>query len=413
MISRRAMVQGVAGGAGLLWLTPGFAVAQTEGERRFVFIFLRGGMDGLSAVPAYGQPRFKTLRGELADGNPGEGTPWDALKLDGLFALNPDLREMHGLYKSGELMVMHAACHGYRDRSHFDAQDAFDRGTTNKAVHNGWLNRALAALPTKPARDVAMAIGPTPPLSLRGDVKVASWAPSEGGGLDADTIRRLQALYQSDADLGPSFDKGFKAAAMGNAMGEGGEIEGLTTAQARNFVLQAKAAAKFLKDPNGPRIVTIDFGNWDSHSGQNVRFAPGQASSGGYQGRFAEFYIGLDKGVAALKEGLGADWANTAVLIVTEFGRTVRINGNRGTDHGTGGAAFLAGGAVKGGKIIADWPGLSDSELFENRDLRTTTDIRSLCKGVLREHLGVSDGALATIFPDSGAIRPQEGVIRA
>jgi uncharacterized protein (DUF1501 family) len=139
---------------------------------------------------------------------------------------------------------------------------------------------------------------------------------------------------------------------------------------------------------------------------------PGQQSAGGYQGRFAELYIALDRGIAALKEGLGPEWANTAVMVITEFGRTVRINGNRGTDHGTGGAGFLLGGAVAGGRIIADWPGLGEGKLFEDRDLLPTTDLRALCKGVLREHLSIADGALETIFPDSRAVKPLEGLIR-
>lgn len=411
MVTRRKIVQGMAAGAGLFALGPGFAAGMAGGDRRFVFVFLRGAMDGLSAVPAYGEPGFKSLRGELADGDPGEGTPFDAHKLDGLFALNPDLPKMYDMYKAGDLLVLHATCHGYRDRSHFDAQDAFDRGTVDKGVRDGWLNRTLAAMPPRAAGDRGMAIGATPPLSMRGDAAISSWVPAEGDGLDPDTLRRLADLYRPDKDLGPNFEKGFKTEAMGRAMSDG-ERDELTSAQARGFIAQARAAAGFLKDPAGPRLITIDYGNWDSHATQNVRFRPGQTSAGGFQGRFAEYYIGLDRGLAALRDGLGGEWANTVVMVVTEFGRTVRINGNRGTDHGTGGAAFLAGGAVKGGRIIADWPGLAPSQLFENRDLRTTTDLRALCKGVLREHLGIGDGTIATIFPDSADIRPIEGLLK-
>lgn len=412
MITRRSIVQGMAAGAGFLTLGPGFAAGMAAGERRFVFVFLRGGMDGLSAVQPYGEPTFKSLRGELADGAPGEGTPFDALKLDGLFALNPDLPQMHAMYKAGDLLVLHAACHGYRDRSHFDAQDAFDRGTIDKGVRDGWLNRTLAAMPPRATGDRAMAIGATPPLSMRGDAVISSWVPAEGEGLDPDTLRRLAELYRPDQDLGPNFEKGFKAEAMGRTLTEG-ERDQLTSAQARGFIAQARAAAGFLKDPAGPRLITLDYGNWDSHATQNVRFMPGQTSAGGFQGRFAEYYIGLDRGLAALRDGLGQEWANTVVMVVTEFGRTVRINGNRGTDHGTGGAAFLAGGAVKGGRIIADWPGLAPAQLFQDRDLRTTLDLRALCKGVLREHLAIGDGAIDGIFPQSREIRPLEGLLKA
>jgi len=403
-----------------LWNTVSstMAMADVETDQRFVFIFLRGGMDGLSAVPAYGDPSFRAVRGVLADEAPGSGSPFDILKLNDTFGLHRDLKAMHGLYEQGELMVVHATCHDYRDRSHFDAQDAFDRGAVDKSIKSGWLNRTLQALPTRfrtGRSDVAMGLGPTLPLSLRGDESVGSWSPPAAPKADPDTLQRLGALYAADARLGPVLSKGLSAHQLGEGsnsmpMGMDGMSEGFGNAIA--FQEYAKAAATFLSAPNGPRIVTMDFGNWDSHANQNQQNVRGP-NNGNHGGQFAEMYLGLDRGIAALKANMPPEvWAKTAVLIVTEFGRTVRINGTAGTDHGTGGAAFVLGGAVKGGRVLADWPGLKDADLLDGRDLRPTTDLRAVAMGVLREHLRVPEEAFSTIFPSSEAVKPIEGIVR-
>jgi uncharacterized protein (DUF1501 family) len=403
-----------------LWNTVSstMAMADVETDQRFVFIFLRGGMDGLSAVPAYGDPSFRAVRGVLADDAPGSGSQFDILKLNDTFGLHRDLKAMHGLYEQGELMVVHATCHDYRDRSHFDAQDAFDRGAVDKSIKSGWLNRTLQALPTRfrtGRSDVAMGLGPTLPLSLRGDESVGSWSPPAAPKADPDTLQRLAGLYAADARLGPVLSKGLSAHQLGEGsnsmpMGMDGMSEGFGNAIA--FQEYAKAAATFLSAPNGPRIVTMDFGNWDSHANQNQQNVRGP-NNGNHGGQFAEMYLGLDRGIAALKANMPPDvWAKTAVLIVTEFGRTVRINGTAGTDHGTGGAAFVLGGAVKGGRVLADWPGLKDADLLDGRDLRPTTDLRAVAMGVLREHLRVPEEAFSTIFPSSEAVKPIEGIVR-
>jgi uncharacterized protein (DUF1501 family) len=417
IISRRSTLTGL--GAGALWTTlaPGLAFADVETDRRFVFIFLRGGMDGLTAVPAYGDPDFLSVRGTLADEAPGSGSPFDSQKLDGFFGLHRDLTTMAGLFHGGELVVMHAACHDYRDRSHFDAQDAFDRGSVDKAVKTGWLNRTLGSLPAqfKSGRaDVAMGIGPTLPLSLRGEEVVGSWSPPSAPKAAPELLESLATLYGADPKLGPALKKGLVAQDMGasmmNDMGMGGSKGFGNSIQFQEY---AKAAATFISSSNGPRVVTIDFGNWDSHANQNARAVRGP-TNGNFAGQFAEMYLGLDRGIAALKAGLKADiWSKTVVLLVTEFGRTVKINGTNGTDHGTGGAAFLLGGAVKGGRVIADWPGLKATNLLDGRDLRPTMDLRAVVKGVLREHLSVSDAALdTTVFPKSASVKAMEGLIR-
>jgi uncharacterized protein (DUF1501 family) len=417
IINRRHTLAGL--GAGALWtvLAPGFAHAQVETDRRFLFIFLRGGMDGLSAAPAYGDPAFAAQRGVLADPKPGDGTPFDTLKLDGFFGLHRDLKGMHSLYQAGELLPIHAVCHDYRDRSHFDAQDAFDRGSLDKSVKTGWLNRTLQALPTayKSGRgDVGMGLGPTLSMSLRGEEAVGSWSPPTAPKADPDTLERLAKLYQADARMGPVLSRGLAAQSLGETMDSMGMGGSKGFGNSIQFQEYAKAAATFLSAADGPRVVTIDFGNWDSHANQNQQVERGPAN-GNYGGQFAEMYLGLDRGIMALKQGMTPEaWAQTVVLMVTEFGRTVHVNGTGGTDHGTGGACFLLGGAVKGNRVIADWPGLGAANLLDQRDLRPTTDLRAIAKGVLRDHMRVADNALATsIFPNSGSVRPIDGLIRA
>lgn len=427
IINRRNSLLGL--GAGALWtvVSPGFAYAKVNTDKRFLFVFLRGGMDGLSAVPAYGDPEFAKQRGVLADPLPGSGTPFDMLMLDGFFGLHRDLKAMQGLYQAGELLPMHAVCHNYRDRSHFDAQDAFDRGSLDKGVRSGWLNRTLQALPTEYSTgrsDVGMGLGPTLSMALRGDVAVASWSPPSAPKADPDTLARLARLYERDSKLGPVLVKGLTAQNMGETMsksmgGKDGEnmmgMGGSTGfGSAIQFQEYAKAAATFLSAPEGPRVVTIDYGNWDSHANQNQQAVRSVANNGAYGGQFAEMYLGLDRGIAALKAGMTPEaWSQTVVMMVTEFGRTVHVNGTNGTDHGTAGAGFLLGGAVKGGRVLADWPGLKAANLRDERDLNATTDLRAVAKGVLLGHMGVKESALGTIFPDSALTKPVEGLIRA
>lgn len=409
-ISRRDALSSLAATGLLTSLTPAFALASAETDRRLLFIFLRGAMDALTAVPAYGEPGFKALRGPLADGDPGEGTEYDARKLDGLFAMNIDLAYLHQLFGTGELAVLHATCHGYRDRSHFDAQDAFDRGTVDKTVKTGWINRMVAALPggMRSGRDaLAMGLGPTLPLSMRGPEQVGSWSPPTVSALSAETVARLKKVYAKDSLLLASLDAGLTAGAMGQAMGGGGSEEG------NQFVRYAEAAARFLKPANGARIATIDYGGWDSHADQNQRAKVMVDGRVTFAGRFAELYLALDRGVKAFREGMGDAWKDTVVVMVTEFGRTVRINGTRGTDHGTGGVAFVMGGRVNGGRVVADWPGLKDADLLDGRDLKPTIDNRALLKAVMLEHLGLPEASLGAILPDSGAIRALDGLMRA
>ncbi len=391
MSSRRDILKTAGmGGLSLAGLPRLTLAAPTGGDKRFVFIFLRGAMDGLSAVPAYGDPQYVAKRGALAIAAP--DTAGGALKLDGLFALHPLLPTLHALYAKRQLAVFHAAATSYRDRSHFDAQDLLENGTAKAhARDTGWLNLALGGMP--PAS--AVALGTSVPLVARGPNAVSSWSPSSLPAPASDTLERLAQLYRGDALLEPALARARDA----NEMMAGTIMKGET----QPTVALAQAAATFLTKADGPRVATIDFGGWDTHTNQH-----------GEYGVLTRNFRQLDRTIATLQSALGPVWDRTAVAIVTEFGRTVAPNGSGGTDHGTAGAAFLLGGAVNGGRIIADWPGLSDRALFEGRDLAPTTDLRGMFKAVLRSHLGVAESFIETqVFPDSKSVKAIDGLFAA
>jgi uncharacterized protein (DUF1501 family) len=391
MVTRREVLQALGGLVAVAGL-PGLALAAAPGtDRRLVFVFLRGGLDGLSAVPAYGDPDFAGKRGALAIAGP--GTAGGALELDGMFGLSPFLAEMHKLYAAKALAVLHAVASPYRERSHFDAQNLLENGTAKPFGREaGWLNVALA----ESAGAGGLALGPNVPLVLRGPAAVSSWSPSVLPAPDPDLLERLAQLYRDDPLLAKPFAAGREAQGLMEGQGRGGMPGGGPQAA----VALAKAAGTFLAKPDGPRVATIDFGGWDTHANQVGEFSP-----------LTRNLRLLDRGVATLKGALGPAWQQTAVLIVTEFGRTVSINGSRGTDHGTGGVAFVVGGAVRGGRVIADWPGLSDRALHEGRDLRPTLDLRALFKAALAAQLGLGEAALETkVFPDSRGVKPLPGL---
>jgi uncharacterized protein (DUF1501 family) len=361
-------------------------------------MFLRGGMDGLSAVPPYGDSQYAAQRGPLAV--PASGTPSGALNLDGHFGLSPHLEEMHRLFAAGELTVLHAVASPYRERSHFDAQNLLENGTIRPFGREaGWLNVALGAVVRAGDKvrsgTLGFALGPNVPLVLRGPAQIGSWSPSRLPRPDTDLLDRLAALYRDDPLLGRSF----AVAREAQAMMEGHDPGGMG-GQTLPVVELARAAGEILSREDGPRVATIDFGGWDTHISQ--------------QGEYSQLTRNLrllDRSVAGLKTALGPVWQRTGVLVVTEFGRAVAPNGSGGTDHGTAGAAFVAGGAVRGGRVISDWPGLSQRALYEQRDLRPTLDLRALFKAALAAQLGLGEAALETeVFPDSRAVTPLEGL---
>jgi uncharacterized protein (DUF1501 family) len=388
---RRELLRGVAASAlavpGIFAARISFA-APAAGDARFVFVLLRGGLDGLAAVPAIGDPHYRRLRSELAlDEVPG------VFKLDDLLALHPSLGFMAEQWRAKRLSVVHAVATPYRERSHFDAQNVLESGFTSPhASESGWLNRALGGLPQAGrSRQAGVALGAGIPLAMRGGNEVASWSPSRQPELEQDTLQRLSDMYADDALLSRRLADALVADAMADSMGgmdgAGGRGAGLQLAQT------ATTAAGFLKQHSGPRVAVFETTGWDTHANQ-----------GSQSGALALRLAALDTGLRALCTELGPVWDRTVVMVATEFGRTAAQNGTRGTDHGTATAAFLLGGGVRGGRVIADWPGLSQASLYQGRDLKPTTDLRSVGKSVLRDHMGLAARFIdSEVFPGSAA----------
>lgn len=392
MLNRRTLLAGVAGAGALSFPLFAFGQALTT-DKRLLVIVLRGGLDGLSAVAPVGDPSYASLRGRLAVERA------TALQLDSTFALHPNLRKMHALYRAQELLPIHACATAYRERSHFDAQNVLETGGVRPfARTEGWLNKALGALPqSRP--EMGLALSAQAPLILRGPTPVSTWSPSTLPDVNTDTMARMLALYEA---RDPALAHALESAMSANAIAMESGASDMNRAGPRTITPLAQIAARFLKDDDGPIAAVMEVGGWDTHANQGLE-----------QGPLARGLTALDDGLDAFKTEMGAAWANTIVIIATEFGRTAAPNGTNGTDHGTGAAAFLAGGAVNGGRVLADWPGLARGALYEDRDLRPTTDLRAVFKGVLADHLRIASAALEReAFPASDAARPLQGLVR-
>lgn len=392
---------------------PKVLFAQTGGSARLVVVILRGALDGLAAVPPYADPDYAQLHRELAIAAPGVAD--GALALDGTFGLHPSFAFLHERYLAGEVVVFDAVASPYRDRSHFDGQNVLENGLTKPiGTADGWLNRALAALPRGAGHpgERAVAISQNVPLILRGEAPVISKSPQSTPDVDDELLARLADLYSKDDWFSARLSEAVQTDKM---VDRGGPMTGAqpSMADARAATVKpaapdrvsgvARMAGTLMRSEGGPEVAVIEAGGWDTHANQ-----------GGAQGALAQRLAGLDKALRALQGELAPLWPQTAVLVVTEFGRTAAMNGTRGTDHGTGGCAFLVGGAVRGGRVIADWPGLARTALLDGRDLRPTLDLRSVFKGVLGEHMHVDAKTLANrIFPDSSGARPLQGLMRA
>ncbi|GIL40381.1 DUF1501 domain-containing protein [Roseiterribacter gracilis] len=405
LIARRSLLLGAAA-VTLAAGTSRLALAAADTDRRFVFVLLRGGMDGLAAVAPYGDNDYARLRGSLALAKPGEAD--GALDLDGFFALHPSLAPIHSWFKEGALLPVHAVATSYRDRSHFDAQDLLENGT--KAPHaasDGWLNRTLSLLPGAGERRLGLAVGQQVPLVLRGPVQVASWAPSNIPAAQPGFLDLVREIYKGDKLFSTALANGIAASdgassALGDDMKTMGKPPANGAPRPAAAVTLATAAGKMLAEANGPRIAVLELGGWDTHAGQ-----------GAARGRFAGAATALADSLVALRTSLGPAWQDTVIAVATEFGRTAAVNGTGGTDHGTAGAAFLAGGAVAGGRVAGKWPGLAADKLYQARDLAPTTDLRAVLKGALRDHLRLPTAKLDTaVFKDSSDAPPLAGLIR-
>jgi uncharacterized protein (DUF1501 family) len=387
-------------------------LARAEGrDPRLLAIVLRGALDGLGAVAPVGDPDWIGLRGDRAlvlNGKP------PALPLDGFFALNPAMPNLHRLYQAQQAAIVHATATPYRERSHFDGQDVLESGMARPGnVDTGWLNRALVALASDGQVDLrdsrVLGVGAVTPLIVRGRAPVLSWVPQRLLAASDDTQARLLDLYRhTDPELAVALDARIRLAALGPTgpsdalMPEGAPLAAPGIAGVRAYFAEAAGtAARFLAKPDGPRVGAVGFVGWDTH-----------INEGAGTGQLANLLGALDGALAAIETNMGEAWRETVVAVMTEFGRTARINGTNGTDHGTGTVAFLAGGALRGGRVIADWPGLKSAQLYEARDLKPTTDLRAVLKGLLRDHLRVDERVLAsTVFPDSAGVTPIAGLV--
>jgi uncharacterized protein (DUF1501 family) len=397
ILSRRTTLLGLSA----LTMASGtkIAMADAPGDQRFVVVMLRGALDGLSSVVPYGDANLAGLRAPLIP--PAPGQPGGVYDLGGFFGLHPQLAGMYDMYKAGEVLPIHAVAGPYRTRSHFEAQDLLQIGTDQSGINSGWLNRTLAELPGRDGNSLrGLSAGLGTPLVLQGPVRVGSYAPEGFSPPPPDLYTRVEALNATDRLLGPAIAEGLKANAYDGAVlsDDSGFKPGDAPKNQGGFPVLAAKVGRLLAADGGPRIAAFQLEGWDTHGNQvNGLKTP---------------LTGLDQGLVALKTSLGPAWGNTMVLVMTEFGRTAAINGTKGTDHGTATAAFILGGKVNGGRVLATWPGLAPTQLFEARDLAPTQDIRAVAKGTLAAHLGLSHTALARVFPGSTAAAPLGGVVR-
>lgn len=379
ILDRRAFL---GAGALALALAPRMAFAKAETDKRFIFIIQRGAADGMGIVAPVGDPAFVGARGDLA------ADFATAQKLDGMFALHPTMTALQGLYGRKQALFAHAVASPYRDRSHFDGQNVLESGGLSAyQVKDGWLNRLLGVLP--PTESKAIAVSATVPLALRGKHDVSSYAPSNLPQASDDLMQRVAMLYQGDAQLHGLWSEAMSTRELTSDLAAGGGA---------NAVATGALAARLLAPANGARIAMIETGGWDTHTQQRQRL--------GAQLK------GLDGMIGALQAGLGPLWSDTMVLVATEFGRTVAVNGTGGTDHGTGSSAMLLGGAVRGGRVLADWPGLQAAALFEGRDLKPTLQLDAFIAGAVAGHFGVEPArAMAALFPLSKGTKAVDGLV--
>lgn len=376
-ISRRSALAMFGGASMAPFIQPAFAQG-VEG-RKFIFIILRGALDGLATlIPD--DKETESLRGDILPTIP------ERLDLQNGFRLHPSLANIKTLYDEGDVAFIHAAATPYRSRSHFEGQDALETLGRGEA-RDGWLNRALQA-----NGGAGLAVGRAVPLALQGKAPASNWSPPVFDAAPEDLLNRLSNLYADDMAFAEPL-------AMARA-GRDGDA-GMGPRQARRFTRQyavvLEAVGKLMAAEGGPGVGMAALDGWDTHANQ--------------KGELTRKLRGLDEGLAALKTELGAQWDQTCIAICSEFGRTAAANGTNGTDHGTGGLMMLAGGAVSGGRMHGDWPGLKKSALYEGRDLAPANDVAAVLKGALRDHLGLEQSKLDNlVFPNSS--RAVDGLIR-
>jgi uncharacterized protein (DUF1501 family) len=400
MIKRRDFLK-TAGLCTLSYLCPnlsGWAAGYQQSEpngTRLIVIFLRGAVDGLNVVAPYGDSLYYSLRPSVSIARPGQEL--GLLDLDGHFGLNPALEPLLEHWKNGSLAIVQATGSPDPTRSHFDAQDFMESGTPGvKVTSSGWMNRLLMQLPNSKSPVRAVNVGEVLPRILQGPASIASYAPAGRFAavrkpLDYPVVAQyFGSMYGSRTDsLGKAFNEGMSAHKTLKK-----DLEGEMTAanqgapDARNFKGFGSQIGRLFANSPHVQMGFLAIGGWDTHVNQ-----------GGSKGQLANKLNTLGAGLAQLVTALGDQYKNTLIVVMSEFGRTVKENGNNGTDHGHGNMMLLLGGGIVGGKVYGNWRGLASGQLYEGRDLPVTTDFRSVLSTVLAEHMKVSKAGMQEVFP--------------
>lgn len=382
-LQRRTLLKTASAGA-MLSLTglASKAASNTAEANRLLVVLLRGGMDGLCAVPPVADPLLEGLRPNLRI--------QQALRLDGSFGLHPALGQMHALWQQGQLAIVHSTGFAYTGRSHFEGQDVMQSGVMKPyASATGWVGRAMELARV----DSGVAIAIPMPLILRGHDNAATEYPNWMRSPQAALMTEVHALWRTDKALAP-----YGARLLEDSMASGAPrgLRGEEFAQARSPAALARLAGQRMSAADGPRIGLIDMeGGFDTHAGQG-------ADSGAHANKLSD----LDGVIGAYRQAMGSMWARTLVLTVTEFGRTVAENGTTGTDHGVGSCCFMAGGLLAKSQVLADWRGLAKAQLFEGRDLPATIDTSAVHSQVLQKVFGLTLPQVQSVL----AFRPHSGL---
>lgn len=398
----RRQILALGAGATAALTVDRLAMAAGPKDRPLVVILLRGGLDGQALLPMHGDPSYTTTRGLLALPPPGE--IGGIVDLDGRIGLHPMADSLLPFWSKGQLAVATGVASPYRGRSHFEAQNVLESGLAayDQTAESGWLNRAIAAsgaagTSVEMGGPMAISLGDTLPLILRGTAAASPYGPSTLPERGPAFLAKVASLYANDPLFSETFTLALRARdTMAAALGPDHAQADAKGARAGDLVLAAELVGTALSAPNGPAAAVIEVGGWDTHQNQ-----------GAAEGPLARRIAGLAEGLAALADAFGEAWPRALVVAISEFGRTAAPNGTNGTDHGTGGAALVMGGGLSGAARLGPTSSLDPDALFEGRDVTPTLDSRALFKGVLARHWGLSRSSLdKRIFPDSARAAP-------
>jgi uncharacterized protein (DUF1501 family) len=415
-MQRRNFIASSAALAG--WTLAGSARALSDpdyAKRKLVVVMLRGAVDGLSVVVPHGDRNYAASRGSIALAAPGSDE--GVLKLDSLFGLHPSLAGLKPYWDQGTMGFVHASGSPDPTRSHFDAQDYMESGTPGrKGTSDGWMNRLLQALPGEASPTRGISMGATPPRIFMGAASVANLGVGPKAlapkAIDKPEMQSaLAKLYAQDPMLARTYkdttegrEEIKRSMDSGSAMDGSGDMAhskdptaDAGAQSASGFAADAERLGRVIRADRHTQLAFTSVGGWDTHINQ-----------GGFKGQLSNRLASLGQGLGALANGLGDALNDTVIVVMSEFGRTVRQNGTNGTDHGRGNVMWLLGGPVNGGRMLGEWPGLDSSALADGRDLAVVSDFRAVLSPILQRHLGLSDAGLAKVFPQGpAALRAQ------